>query len=68
MANTGYFNNMGYGNIGYGNINMGYGYGNGSYNYNNGNFYHLEKDNVLGYKKYHKYFDGSEYINVVEKK
>ena len=36
--------------------------------YNNGNFYHLEKDNVLGYKKYHKYFDGSEYINVVEKK
>ena len=38
MANTGYFNNMGYGNIGYGNINMGYGYGNGSYNYNNGNF------------------------------
>ena len=36
--------------------------------YNNGNFYHMEKDNVLGYKKYHKYFDGSEYINVVEKK
>ena len=36
--------------------------------YENGNFYHFEKDNVLGYKKYHKYFDGSEYINVVEKK
>lgn len=36
--------------------------------YNNGNFYHMEKDNILGYKKYHKYFDGSEYINVVEKK
>lgn len=39
-----------------------------SVDYNNGNFYHLEKDNLLGYKKYHKYFDGSEYINVVENK
>lgn len=39
-----------------------------SIDYNNGNFYHLEKDNLLGYKKYHKYFDGSEYINVVENK
>ena len=36
--------------------------------YNNGNFYHLEKDNILGRKKYHKSFDGSEYLHVVEKK
>ena len=39
-----------------------------SVDYNNGDFYHLKKDNLLGYKKYHKYFDGSEYINVVENK
>lgn len=36
--------------------------------YNNGDFYHMIKDNALGYKKYHKCFDGSEYINIVEKK
>lgn len=39
-----------------------------SVDYNNGNFYHMKKDNVLRYKQYHKYFDGSEYINVIENK